>query len=301
MNDLRLWANYYYNMGFNVTHIIPHLNEGKAKNTYKSPTNDRHILKNRRQTIEELNSYEWENSTGIGVVLGFSNLRALDFDFTKSGFERIYPPQPPDYIDKHYFNSFELFVKEVLHLLGLPMDYEWVVKTPNKGFHIIVLAENHNFPIKDNLTKAFTPNDLTYSGTALKSIELRWDKHLVLPPSLNEDVVKYKYMHCNFPTKKPLFIKNEGLIRMLNELCFGYATCGTWGNLEAIENLKINSPDKYNNISKSGYNLHLAHWYETEENSNFLQHYDFGEYLDFSPIYFEKSDPNNDIPEEWLK
>ena len=32
MKDLRLWANYYYNMGFNVTHIIPHLNEGKAKN-----------------------------------------------------------------------------------------------------------------------------------------------------------------------------------------------------------------------------------------------------------------------------
>lgn len=35
MKDLRLWANYYYNMGFNVTHIIPKLNEGKAKH----PTN----------------------------------------------------------------------------------------------------------------------------------------------------------------------------------------------------------------------------------------------------------------------
>jgi hypothetical protein len=43
MNNLRLWANFYYNMGFNLTHIIAELNS-HAKNPYKSATNDRFIL-----------------------------------------------------------------------------------------------------------------------------------------------------------------------------------------------------------------------------------------------------------------
>ncbi len=114
MKDLRLWANYYYNMGFNVTHINPHLNEGKAKNIFKSPTNDRHILKNRRQTIEELNSYDWENSTGIGVVLGFNNLRAIDFDFSRWNSDVI--PEKRNQL-----------ITLSLQLLDLPKSYEWVV------------------------------------------------------------------------------------------------------------------------------------------------------------------------------
>jgi hypothetical protein len=176
MKELRLWANYYYNMGFNITHIIPSLNEGKAKNPYKSPTNDRHKIKNCRQSLNDVQSFYWEISTGIGVVLGFNNLRCIDFDF--------------DIIDtNHNFGDDEinLFIKAVLKLLNLPSNYEWVTKTPSGGFHILFYAGDHNLKVIDNKTKAFLPNkkyyDSFFNRVKFSHIELRWDKHLVLPPS----------------------------------------------------------------------------------------------------------------------
>lgn len=75
MKNLRLWADYYYNCGFNVTHIIPRLNINKSKNIFKSPTNDRHMLANNRQILADMHEFDWGNSIGIGCVLGFNRLR----------------------------------------------------------------------------------------------------------------------------------------------------------------------------------------------------------------------------------
>lgn len=275
MNDLRLWANYYYNMGFNVTHIIPHLNEGKAKNTYKSPTNDRHILKNRRQTIEELNSYDWENSTGIGVILGFNNLRAIDFDF-KSHRDNV--------------NSIKIltdFTLKVLELLGLPSSYEWVTFTPNNGIHILFYCEDHPFKVKDNLTKAFTPNDnwcyLSNEDDFLSftHLELRWNKHLVLSPSITEGNKKYRFKNDRPPKFRPRQIEVFNLISMLDELCCKYGI--------------------YDNEPPKSYNTFWEYRYKNESSDYFLTQYDFGEYLDFRPEYLLPSETNNDIPDEWLK
>ena len=209
MNDLRLWANYYYNMGFNVTYIIPEQNSGKAKNIYKSPTNDRYKIANMRQSFEEMRSFDYENSSGIGTVLGFNNLRALDFD----GHETT---------EKNFNN----FIERCLRLLNLPSSYEWVVRTPNNGFHIIIYAPNHRFPIDDNMTKAFTPNVNTYSNYGkgdnyvLKHIELRWNKHLVLPPSRNKDGKIYEFYSTKIPISLPKEINNDNLKDLLDELCF---------------------------------------------------------------------------------
>jgi hypothetical protein len=59
MKDLRLWANYYYNMGFNITHINAKQNQ-KAKNPYKSATTDRFVIQNRRQELSEMQNFDWE-------------------------------------------------------------------------------------------------------------------------------------------------------------------------------------------------------------------------------------------------
>lgn len=279
MNDLRLWANYYYNMGFNVTHIIPELNKGKAKNIYKSPTNDRHKIANVRQSLSEMQSLDWESSSGIGVVLGFNNLRALDFDFYyEGGVSRIYPPQPPHYFDKEYFSTTNTFIQHTLFLLGLPIDYEWVTITPSGGFHILFYSKQHRFSVKENLTKAFMPNDLTYSGVGLKHIELRWDKHLILPPSINKDGIFYKFYNNKYPKKTPSEIDVNKLYSMLDEYCFD------------------------NIYNRTGYNTMLGDYYETMEDTSFLQqYYSFGEYLDFSPVYFEIEETKQGIPDSWIK
>lgn len=265
MNDLRLWANYYYNMGFNVTHIIPHLNEGKAKNPYKSPTNDRHILKNRRQTIEELNSYDWENSEGIGLVLGFNNLRAIDFDFKR---------YRGDVKNQQILNNFCI---KVLKLLALPSNYEWVTLTPNDGLHILFFCDDHPFKVQDNLTKAFTPNDnwcALYNDDEYLSfthLELRWNKHLMLAPSKIEKSKLYRFRNNQPPKFRPRQIEIENLISMLDELCCKYGI--------------------YKNESPNSYNTFWEFHYKNGNHDAIIKQYDFGEYLDFRPVYL--STPEN--------
>lgn len=276
MKDLRLWANYYYNMGFNVTHIIPHLNEGKAKNPYKSATNDRHILKNRRQSIEEMQNYLWEISTGIGVVLGFNNLRAIDFDFKIFEERNNFKTFALDEIDK--------FITKVLNLLGLPEKYEWVVKTPSGGFHILFYAESHGFKVEENKTKALLPNTKYYkgyfhNGANFSHIELRWDKHLVLPPSINDAGLNYIFKNDKIPSSHPLDVNLNGLLKLLNEICY----------------------DK--NDTESGYNLFISHYRNEYKNDASWSWWGYGEgeYLDFFPIYFHHKDMISEIPKDWLK
>ena len=274
MNNLRLWAKYYYDMGFNVTHINPDKNRGKAKNIYKSPTNDRHKIANTRQSLEEMQNFDYENSTGIGTVLGFNNLRALDFDGLE--FNHGY---------KITEEAFKNFIKKCLKLLNLPLSYEWVVRTPNFGFHIIIYAPEHTFSIEEDKTKAFTPNINTYSKDAVypKHIELRWNKHLVLPPSININNNMYTFYFCDIPRDMPKKINNNNLKDLLDELCF----------------------DEYeNNDNLFGcYNAYYG-WlfeasYEEKVNNCYPEYAEF-EFLDFSRVEFKKEKFSNHIQEGFI-
>lgn len=263
MNSLRLWAKYYYDMGFNVTHINPDKNRGKAKNIYKSPTNDRHQIANIRQSLEEMQNYDYENSTGIGTVLGFKNLRALDFD--KWNNQEIC----------------EVKIIESLELLGLPANYEWVVRTPSGGFHIIFYAPYHQFPIEDNKTKAFTPNSgLCYNSNPcdnfFRHLELRYDKHLVLPPSCREDGKEYEFYFVDTPKSLPKEISNNNLKNLLDKFCF-------------------TKYDATNDLI-GAYNDYLSHAFEAvidkSDHWEYYIEYTEDEFLDFSPVYFKKDQRN---------
>ncbi len=288
MKDLRLWANYYYNMGFNITHINAKQNQ-KAKNPYKSATNDRFVIQNRRQELSEMQNFDWENSDGIGVVLGFNNLRAIDFDFSRWDSDVISTKRNE-------------IIKICLQKLQLPEKYEWVIITPNGGFHILIFSGPHNIPVKENLTRAFTPNVKYYHycdqydipAYYFKQIELRWNKHLVLPPSIVETIIhkkdeksgigipvkelnNYEFYFKTLPTKLPLEIASNNIQDLLNEICY----------------------DEYDHNSKSGYNLHLSNYYD-ENDEEGIKFYEEGEFLDLSPVYF-KNDCNSNIPEDWIK
>ena len=119
MKHIMDWANYYYNLGFNVTHIVPSKND-PTKYIYKAPSNNRQLITYRRQELKEMQAYDWENATGIGMVLGRNNIRAIDVDHlsilkkdnTKS------------------LSNLKPIIEEFLVDAKLPPNYPWVVQTP---------------------------------------------------------------------------------------------------------------------------------------------------------------------------
>jgi hypothetical protein len=195
---LRLYSNFYYNLKFNVTSISPDINVLTGKgNPYKTPSNKFDTYELERQNQLDMGSLSWEDSTGIGVILGFNNLRALDFDGC---------------------NDLQ-FIKFVLDKLNLGTKYEWLVRSgSNNGFHILFYAENHSFPLKPEGVKAFFPNDA--NKLKFQHFELRWYKHLVLPPSLSKDNFRYQFVNCVLPSRPPKKI-NISLIEELVESLSG--------------------------------------------------------------------------------
>ena len=249
MEKLIEWAGYYHDLGFKVTHINPLLNDPKKKKIYKAPTNNRHLLKAQNQTKDDVLNLDWGNSSGIGTVLGCNNLRAIDVDFESkyklSGETRKIDIRP--------------LVIEMLKSLGLPENYSWVVITPSGGAHIIFHAPQHMFrvvknPVSDygeNKTKAIKPNlKILNHYHKLGHFELRWDLHLVLPPSIDKDGIKYKFW--NQPPKVgPLTLTSQDLNKFFVDFCF----------------------DEDGN--KKGYNLRLNEYH--------LSH----NFLDYTPVFCE--------------
>jgi putative DNA primase/helicase len=143
-----------YRLGFNVVPMRSD-NSKAAAVPWKKFTQQ-------RQTEEEILSFSW--SQNIGVINGINDLRSADLD------------QCPD-LDT---------VFKLLELLGLEMDYQWVVHSPGKGggFHIHFLCSG-NLTLTQNGVLVGTPIE----GNAFQQIELRWKDCLTMfPPSLHPDV-----------------------------------------------------------------------------------------------------------------
>lgn len=206
MRNLFLYANYYHRLGFNITHIVPDINKKRNtnKNPYKSSTNDRTHLRFQRQEFSEIESFNWNDALGIGTELGFNGLRALDFDNSND----------------------EFFISWVLDCLELPSNYEWVIQSGSKnGFHILFYSDNHNFPVQRDRIKAFNPNSA--NSEYFKRVELRWTKHLVLPPSQHKSGNKYDFSFCDLPLSKPKTVSISLIEKCLKEICYedgGYNT-----------------------------------------------------------------------------
>jgi len=198
-SNLFVYASYFHNWSFNVTHIVPLLSDKVyflGEKSFKSPsiTHDIQHLINNKQELSELSAYNWKLATGIGVILGFNSLRAIDIDGC---------------------NDLE-FVRKIIGLLKLPLDYKWVVKSgSNNGYHILFYADEHNYFIEPNKVRAFRSN-LKYHHI-YKHIELRWSDHLVLPPSIHFSGNRYEFIY-GFPDFKPLKIKIQNLEKMVDEI-----------------------------------------------------------------------------------
>jgi DNA polymerase III epsilon subunit-like protein len=194
-----LYANYYFNFDFNVTCITGKLTTTNIshKSLLKAPSHKWEQLRNARQSINDLRSYDWEQAVGLGVVLGYNRLRALDID----GCE-----------------DFTL-INEFLERLNFPSNYKWLIQSGSKkGFHILFYSDNHKFNVLKNKVKAFKSN-LNFK-MKFKHIELRWIGHLVLPPSLHPSKMHYQFLN-GIPLEAPSEIALENLYGLLKKYCSG--------------------------------------------------------------------------------
>lgn len=203
---MKEYADYYYSLGFNVTCITNEKTVYSANSKrYKRPSHQYDTLFSRRQDKEIMDSYDWDNAIGIGTLCGeFSENRhklvVLDFDLT-----------PLNRIDA------------VLNILGLPLNYEWVVSTGSKmGFHIYILLSRYNLVYRLN------QKVLSYEKTQLdelyidfKRVEILLESHVVLPPSLHASTFCYEFVNCDLPTKIPLLVNEDNFYFFIEECCDG--------------------------------------------------------------------------------
>ena len=217
MKNLRDWAKYYYNLGFNVTHIVPEKNH-PSKKIFKAPTNNRQLITFRRQDRGEMLSYDWDNATGIGMVLERDNIRAIDIDH-KSILK---------YDSNQKLSNLRNIIDDFLISVNLPTDYPWVVETPTKGFHIIIqtndlpysLNINPNSKYKEKQLKAFLPNrKIQKAYPSFGHFEMRWRYHLTLPPSISKDGNQYNFINGT-PNCLPQEIKIEDVLFFIEKYCF---------------------------------------------------------------------------------
>lgn len=194
---LRACSYFYHGLGFNITIIKGRDEEDdqNAANTYKSPAISTFHLRTERQKIEELKDFEWKNSTGIGCITGATEIRCIDIDGTNN----------------------QKIVAHFLEILGLDKNYEWVVRSgSNNGFHIYFKASKRKNEWGSHNTLIF--NKKEKSRFDFKKIELRWNSHVVLPPSLHSTKNEYKFLNCDLPKEEPLYIDEYALYSGIDKI-----------------------------------------------------------------------------------
>ena len=183
--DFRSQAKYYYDLGLNVTCISDIKNEfNSGENCYylKAPNHHWEDLWSRRQTIEEFNGYQWSFATGLGLATGFNNLLTIDID-----------------------DSSRTFLKQTLELLGLPIEYEWVVLSGSRrGFHIYVFVDGLLDAFPEVPVVRLIPKE-AYADLAVK-VELLIRLHSILPPSVHPTQNKYAFANCLRPIGLPVHV-----------------------------------------------------------------------------------------------
>ena len=203
-------AQHFNQFGMLLTRIC---GEKDNDRSYKDPAEK---WEAEEQTDVFLQNRDWNNATGIGIMLGHNCYRAIDIDDIAEAI-KLY----------HHNCGLEIFdiarrelINNCLRLLGLPSTYEWVVRSP-KGFHIIFRAKS----------VAGMPDSISYKPNAYFSkdnaeqlsfsrIELLWSTHLVMAPS--EGIKQnwpYAFENCVLPKGKPSYVDIGQIDDLLNFFC----------------------------------------------------------------------------------
>lgn len=265
-NRLLTIATYYHAMGMDLSIIQGHGDDDKS---YKNPGICNPfpvsgILNNQSNGVSSLFIQNWKIATGIGVCLGHNHIRAIDVDWIDYNCQVL----SVDENGNQYFDRIGGVLTKVLEELGLPTDYPWVVISGSEiGFH--VLFETND--IDDDINSiSFTPNDDYCSDwyePHFKRMELHWNGHLVLPPSIHNSGSEYTFRHRRLPSIAPTNICLSKLNDMINHFCAqGVFTTYDYEDnrqLELVETKKIySSYDSYGYVDSTEYKEDSIAWLE---------------------------------------
>ncbi len=232
LKEMKLMSMYYHNLDMNLTMV-----QGRYPNkaSFKAPiVKDGMLLEelyNSKQKTSTLLRQDWINASGMGLVLGWNDLRALDFDnFTSYVFGDC------DYSQDEMRDH----IASCLVLLGLPKDYQWVVWSGSKrGFHIIIRVKDFEERESSPTSYGYYP----YFSTS-KRIELRWKGHLILPPSIHNSGETYNFFNDQIPTTGPAYIDLGKIDNLLDYYCGeNHYHTYNWGerSFEIVERIRKNA------------------------------------------------------------
>lgn len=203
-------AQHYQTLGLNIVFIGNSLNifNHNDSNLLKAPNHDweNYILE--KQSPKFIESLEQQNMIGIGVILGYKNIYAIDIDGCDD------------------FN----FIINLCKILNIPRDYQWIFKSGSQtGYHILFqcddvirvnftlrgyLANGSEFeePFGNGDTNAYYPK--LYQRNFCK-IEFKWSGNIVLPNSLHISGYDYEFVN-KIPISFPVLVSYERLLSLKN-------------------------------------------------------------------------------------
>ena len=248
-NRLLTMATYYHAMGMDLSIIQGHGDDNKS---YKNPGicdpfPVSGFLNNQSNGVSSLFNQSWRIATGIGVCLGHAHIRAIDVD----GIDYNCQILSVDENGNQYFDRIGGVLNKVLEKLGLPSDYPWVIQSGSQtGFHILFVTfelddEIENIALTPNTKYCFNYNGPEFLEPYFNRMELLWNGHLVLPPSIHYSGNEYSFRHRRLPSIAPANISLSKLNDTMNHFCAqGVFTTYDYGEnrkLELIETKKLYS------------------------------------------------------------
>jgi P4 family phage/plasmid primase-like protien len=183
MENLKVMALKLHSMGANVLPIL----EGKRPAIMWTE------LQTRRQTLTELEGYDWGQCQGVGVICGISDWRCIDIDQA---------------MDRG-------LIVRLLLSMHLPEDYVWTVRTGSgKGWHVWLRCQGA-LSSTDQLGVVVGKS----RDGEFKQLELRWHScQALLPPSLHASGLHYEWAFSE-PCDPPEQVSFNLLRTSFDQLC----------------------------------------------------------------------------------
>lgn len=194
--SLKLQAKFLYNGGYNMCPVSNEKNGFNflEPNLLKAPSIPYRHLYSQRQSIQEFNALNLDDAVGIGIILGFNDIMAIDIDGC---------------VD---FNLIEFICNEI----GLSSDYKWIVRTGSQvGYHIILRCkdkESSRSSFGRSNVDSFYPNPVNYIPNSSL-----YDSRLQL-----DDKDKAKFNNYNIEEVQKYFNKNFTLRNLFQKIEFGW-------------------------------------------------------------------------------
>ena len=222
-NRLLTMATYYHAMGMDLSIIQGQCGDYKSykKPGICNPFPISGILNNQTNGVSSLFNQNWRIATGIGVCLGHAHIRAIDVD----GIDYNCQILSVDENGNQYFDRIGGVLNKVLEKLGLPSDYPWVIQSGSQtGFHILFVTfelddEIENIALTPNTKYCFNYNGPEFLEPYFNRMELLWNGHLVLPPSIHYSGNEYSFRHRRLPSIAPANISLSKLNDTMNHFC----------------------------------------------------------------------------------